>query len=148
MSGLRQTNRKWLAIFVSSVFFGATHGLMQQSIAAAILGLLLGYIAVQTNSILPGMVFHVCYNSLGILLNSWSRTSGAETFHGRGLFEFADGGVAYSWTATIFGGLLAAMLIAWFHRLPLRNGNGQANQHDGIESHSGTTSFSSAIIKT
>ena len=67
LSGLRHLGRKWRAIVISSLFFGITHAIFQQSIAAFLLGLVIGYIAVQTGSLLPGMLYHMTHNSLMVL---------------------------------------------------------------------------------
>lgn len=66
LTGLRHTGRKWTAILVSSVFFGAAHGVLQQSITAAFLGMLLGFITVQSGSILPAMLYHFLHNSFAL----------------------------------------------------------------------------------
>ncbi|MGY8769738.1 MAG: ABC transporter permease subunit/CPBP intramembrane protease [Pirellulales bacterium] len=68
LSGLRHMGHKWAAICITAFLFGVTHGLLQQSISAAILGVLIGYIAVQTNSIYPGMMYHFVHNSLAVLI--------------------------------------------------------------------------------
>jgi sodium transport system permease protein len=67
LSGLRNIGNKWAAIVISSLFFGLTHGMIQQSLAAAMVGAVIGYIAVQTNSLLPGMVFHFTHNSFSAI---------------------------------------------------------------------------------
>jgi sodium transport system permease protein len=66
LSGLRHLGHKWTAIVVSSVFFAAAHAFFQQSIVACLLGLILGFVAVQTGSILPGVLFHLVHNSLAV----------------------------------------------------------------------------------
>lgn len=68
LSGLRHMGHKWAAICITAFLFGVTHGLLQQSISAAILGVLIGYIAVQTSSIFPGMMYHFVHNSLMVLI--------------------------------------------------------------------------------
>ena len=50
LSGLRHVGHKWWAIALSAVFFGMAHTVVQQSIAAAALGLVIGYVAVQTTA--------------------------------------------------------------------------------------------------
>ena len=64
LSGLRHLGSKWWAIGLSAVFFGMAHGIIQQSLSAAVLGMVIGYIAVQTGSLVPCMLFHVTYNAL------------------------------------------------------------------------------------
>ena len=43
------------------------HGFLQQSINAGLLGLVLGYLAVQSESLFPGVIFHFLHNSLMVL---------------------------------------------------------------------------------
>ena len=66
LSGFRHVGHKWRAIIYSALFFGLTHGILQQSLIACLLGTILGYLAVQSGSILPGMVFHVVHNTLAV----------------------------------------------------------------------------------
>ncbi len=66
LSGLRHMGSKWGAIVISSLLFGVTHGILQQSISATLVGMVIGYIVVQTGSLLPGIAFHLVYNSLGL----------------------------------------------------------------------------------
>jgi sodium transport system permease protein len=68
LSGLRHLGHRWRAIILTSIFFGVSHPVFQQSLVACILGVLLGYLAVQTGSILPGIVFHMAHNSLALAL--------------------------------------------------------------------------------
>ncbi|MFI4875680.1 MAG: ABC transporter permease subunit/CPBP intramembrane protease, partial [Blastopirellula sp. JB062] len=51
LSGLRHIGHKWGAIIITALFFGATHGMLQQSITATVVGILVGYLAVQSRSI-------------------------------------------------------------------------------------------------
>ena len=67
LSGLRHIGHRWRAIVISALFFGITHQLLQQSIIAAAVGAVIGYVAVQTGSIFPGMLFHMTHNGLMIL---------------------------------------------------------------------------------
>ena len=52
-----------------ALFFGLAHAILQQSLIAVLVGVVIGYIAVQTGSILPCMVFHVVHNSLMLSLS-------------------------------------------------------------------------------
>lgn len=67
LSGLRHTGRKWTAILVTSIFFGAAHGILQQSISATVLGIVLGYITIQSGSIFPAMLYHFLHNTFAVL---------------------------------------------------------------------------------
>ena len=64
LSGFRHLGHKWRAIVYSALLFGLAHGILQQSLIASLVGVVLGYLAVQSGSILPGMVFHLCHNAL------------------------------------------------------------------------------------
>ncbi|MFO0918579.1 MAG: type II CAAX endopeptidase family protein [Planctomycetaceae bacterium] len=71
LSGFRRTGRTALAVVLSSLMFGIMHMIPQQVFNAALLGLVLGYVAVRTGSLLPCVAFHVSYNSLEILRNRY-----------------------------------------------------------------------------
>ena len=64
LTGLQKNTKASSAIFVSAAFFGITHGILQQSINAFAIGLLLGYIAVRAGSLLPTMVMHILHNGI------------------------------------------------------------------------------------
>jgi sodium transport system permease protein len=74
--GLLRQNGVLRAILVSAVFFGLTHGLLQQSIAATFMGLLLGWVAWRTGGIVCTIVMHTIHNSLSLIL---ARTATSET---------------------------------------------------------------------
>lgn len=119
LSGLRHTGHKWRAIALSSFFFGIVHGVLQQSIVACVVGLLIGYLAVQTGSLLPGMVYHVIHNSLGVTAARLTQPDAADQPIVSRLVEFAaDYGSPYDWPVVVACLLLAAILLAWFRRLP------------------------------
>ena len=53
------------AIFVSAILFGFTHGNLQQVFYATAIGIVLGYVAVQTESIVTTTVLHAMFNCIG-----------------------------------------------------------------------------------
>jgi sodium transport system permease protein len=121
LSGLRHVGSKWTAIVVSSVFFGLTHGMLQQSLAAGAVGLVLGYIAVQTGSLLPGVVFHLAHNSLGVMLGRIS----AETIEAIPWLRWLLGPsqsvavpTSYHYPVLIGSCIFTFALLLWFRRLP------------------------------
>jgi sodium transport system permease protein len=72
LSGFRHVGHRWRAIVLTSLFFGLSHGAaVQQAINAGILGLLLGYLAVQSGSILTGIAFHMTHNAAALVLPSF-----------------------------------------------------------------------------
>jgi sodium transport system permease protein len=119
LSGFRRLGHRWRAIVTSAVFFGLLHGVLQQSILACLLGIVLGYLAVQTGSILPGILFHSLYNTL-ILATTWITPAGLERWPLVRLVlrQGADGGVTCPWPVLVLGGVAGAALLAWFSRLP------------------------------
>jgi len=74
--GLIRQNGILRAILVSAVFFGLTHGLLQQSIAATFMGLLLGWVAWRTGGIVCTIVMHTIHNGLSLIL---ARTATSDT---------------------------------------------------------------------
>jgi sodium transport system permease protein len=71
LGGLRSsTSTRW-AILLSAFAFGAVHGVLQQSVSAGILGVLLGFLAVRWGCIWPGIAFHALYNSLMMLFTQY-----------------------------------------------------------------------------
>lgn len=64
LSGLRHLGHKWWAIGLSAVAFGMVHLFLQQKMSAAAVGVIIGYLAVQTGSLWPCIVFHATHNGL------------------------------------------------------------------------------------
>ncbi|HET6423490.1 MAG TPA: CPBP family intramembrane glutamic endopeptidase, partial [Planctomycetaceae bacterium] len=73
LSGFRRTGRDRLAIILSGLAFGVMHLIPQQVLNAALLGMLLGWIAVRTRSLWPGIVFHFVYNGLEVSRTRYGR---------------------------------------------------------------------------
>jgi sodium transport system permease protein len=124
LSGLRHLGHKWWAIALSAVFFGMAHSVVQQSIAAAALGLVIGYLAVQSGSLIPGMLFHTTYNGLMLALALGPRHLGQwiERWPAMSvLFDEAEPNVfSYRLPVAIGAGVAAAGVLWWFHRLPFQ----------------------------
>lgn len=57
-----------LAVLVSGVVFGLMHGNFAQIPFAIVVGLILGYITVKTNSLLPAIIIHFLNNSISVAL--------------------------------------------------------------------------------
>ena len=80
--GLIRNNAPYRAVFVTAVMFGISHGIVQQSIAATFMGVLLGWVALRTGSVLPGILIHFSNNALSVSLQRISDSSwkGSEVF--------------------------------------------------------------------
>jgi sodium transport system permease protein len=98
LSGMMNLRGKWKAIIGSAVFFGATHAFVQQSLTACALGIVIGYLAVQTRSLLPGLTFHFVYNSL-LLYLGLQELDAHWAARLNWLVEIDNGSVAYRWPA-------------------------------------------------
>jgi sodium transport system permease protein len=119
LSGLRRPGRRRAAIVISSIFFGVTHGLLQQSLAACAVGMVLGYVAVQTGSLVPCVLFHLTHNSLTVLA---SRAT-PEFLDGRPWLSWmfqslGDGEQIYTTPAVAIGGMTVVLLLMWLRSLP------------------------------
>jgi sodium transport system permease protein len=121
LSGFRHIGHKWRAIIISAFFFGVFHGILQQSIIATISGIVLGFLAVQSGSIFPCIVFHLAHNSLA-LINGRLTPDFFEKIPGLGSFIIPgkNGGCTYHWSVVVFGALAGLLLIIWFALLPYR----------------------------
>jgi sodium transport system permease protein len=64
LSGARHLGHKWWAIALSAVAFGMVHTFLHQKITATAMGLVIGYVAVQTGSLWPCILLHAAHNSL------------------------------------------------------------------------------------
>jgi sodium transport system permease protein len=118
LSGLRHGGSKWWAIGLAAVFFGIAHGIVQQSLSAAILGMVIGYLAVQTGSLVPCILFHVTWNTLGFTSDSLPSLVEQRPILGNLFHEFAPGQFLFAWPVVIACLVPAALLLLWFHRLP------------------------------
>jgi sodium transport system permease protein len=119
LSGLRHLGHKWTAIVVSSLFFGATHALFQQSIVAAIVGVLLGFVAVQSGSIWPCILFHAIHNSMAVLVQRGLKALETRPEWLDWLIHDADTeGPLYRWPMLVASAAVTAAILYWFHRLP------------------------------
>ena len=57
------------AVLVTAILFGISHGVLQQSISATCMGVLLGWISLRTGSVLPTILIHVINNSLSVSID-------------------------------------------------------------------------------
>ncbi len=127
LSGLRRVGSKWWAIGLSAVFFGFAHGVIQQSLAAATVGMVIGYIAVQTGSLIPCILFHFTYNGL-MFGSAWLADVSRNWPEWAVPFRsFSAEEVVYRWPIIVVGGVAAGLLLLWLRRLPY-----QATQEEQI----------------
>lgn len=75
--GLLRQGGALRAIVVSALLFGFTHPVLQQSLAASLMGLLLGLIAWRTGGVLSTIIVHAINNTLSLTM-AWCATNQAE----------------------------------------------------------------------
>ncbi|MBX7074168.1 MAG: ABC transporter permease subunit [Pirellulales bacterium] len=121
LSGFRRMGHKWRAIAMASVFFGLSHAIFQQSLIAAMVGMVIGYLAVQTGSIGPAMLFHMLHNSIALLSTRVTSEFVAEhpAFEWLGQFN-NEGAFLYHWPVVLGCAGLIAAIMYWMHRQPYR----------------------------
>ncbi|HEY2838613.1 MAG TPA: CPBP family intramembrane glutamic endopeptidase, partial [Pirellulales bacterium] len=136
LSGFRHMGHKWRAIVLSSLFFGVTHAIFQQSIVTFFIGMVIGYLAVQTGSLAPCMLYHVTHNSLTVLTSRVSETTlGDYPVLNYLLARSPDGsGMLCNLPTTLLAGGAAVVLFLWFRQLPYAKSPEEALQ-EAIEQH-------------
>jgi sodium transport system permease protein len=132
LSGLRKPGHKWRAIIVSSLFFGFTHSMFQQSLIASLVGTVIAYIAVQTGSILPGILYHATHNSL-LLLASHA----VERGEGESLYYRVGQDFGYHWWVVLAGLAVGCGLLCYFWRLDKQAKPQRITMdpHEGVKEH-------------
>jgi len=122
LSGLRRMGHTWGAIAGAALFFGLAHGLLQQSLSACAVGLVIGYVVVKTGSLWPGVLFHMTHNGLAVLQTRLT----AEMIQSQPLWRWLFvpgtevGELVYSIPTTVALGVVGLALLAWLARLPYR----------------------------
>jgi len=116
LSGFSRSGRVGLGIVMSSLTFGVMHMIPMQVFNAALLGLVLGFIAIKTNSLLPGIWFHFLYNSMAIIhgkLSTFAKEGGIKDHH---LFTVTEKGIEYNGVTVAISLITAAVVLHYFWR--------------------------------
>ncbi len=115
LSGFSRVARPGLAIVLSALAFGISHIIPQQAFNAVLVGLVLGLLAMRSGSLLPGVVFHILYNSLEALRGR-AGDAVVETPVLKWLLTKEAEGISYSTTCLVLSAIVAAALLAWLIR--------------------------------
>lgn len=109
--GLAREGAPLRAILVTSVVFGISHGVLQQSLSATVMGLILGLVALKTGSVLPGIIIHFTNNMLSVSLGRLAESD----LRGIHLFvrEAAEG-AQYQPIWTVVAGCVALCCLLYF----------------------------------
>ncbi|MGB7343892.1 MAG: ABC transporter permease subunit/CPBP intramembrane protease [Pirellulaceae bacterium] len=67
--GLVRENGRFRAVVITAIMFGVSHGIVQQSICATFMGLMLGWVALRTGSVLPGILIHFTNNTMSVSMD-------------------------------------------------------------------------------
>ncbi|NNE00272.1 MAG: CPBP family intramembrane metalloprotease [Pirellulaceae bacterium] len=113
--GLLRRNGRFRAVLVTAVMFGISHGIVQQSIAATFMGLLLGWIALRTGSVLPGILIHFTNNTLSVSMDRIVKSgwNGSEL-----ILQSTETGPQYELPWIIFSAFASVSVLLYFHSLP------------------------------
>ncbi len=122
LSGLRHLGHKWRAIVYSALFFGLTHAILQQQVVAALVGIVIGLIAVQSGSLWPCVVFHMIHNGLGVIVVRFGEKITPELiarWPALGLLVSPpEDGTLFRWPVVVASAAGAVALLSWYQRLP------------------------------
>ena len=119
LSGFRRLNNTWSAIALSSLFFAIIHGILQQSLNAFAMGLIIGYIAIKTGSLLPCILYHLTHNTIALFYSRLDTSSQ----HGSQFIEwifYQDTQKQYQYELPVLAitGCVAAAILFYYIRLP------------------------------
>ncbi|MAT71457.1 MAG: CPBP family intramembrane metalloprotease domain-containing protein [Planctomycetaceae bacterium] len=116
LSGLRHVGHKWWAICLSAVAFGAVHTFMQQKISAAVVGVLIGYLAVQSGSLWTCVAYHFTHNGLQLLSADLSKLAERGGYPRVARWYSGENPlIAHPATLTVCAVALCALLWAFHH---------------------------------
>ncbi|GDY09252.1 hypothetical protein LBMAG52_27380 [Planctomycetia bacterium] len=119
LTGFSRNGRSGVAIGLSALTFGVMHMIPQQVFYATLLGVVLGLIAVRSNSLLPGIVFHFIFNSLGVIrerVSAHLANDHTEKFRQSFWHWFAtidENGLHYSWLTLVICSVIASLSLWW-----------------------------------
>ncbi len=120
--GLVRDGGRLRAVVVTALMFGISHGVLQQSIAATLMGLMLGWIALRTGSVLPGILVHVTNNGLSVSLQRISDSGwGGAGF----LLRQTEAGPAYQPMWALLSIAIAVTCLLYFGAVRPAAGDGE-----------------------
>ena len=113
-AGLQRNGGHVRAILVTAAFFGLSHGVLQQSITASVMGVMIGWIAYRSGGVACTMAFHATHNSISMILASHSNRGINSPHWLSWAIEHSDGHLAYTSIWCTLSACIATTLIAWF----------------------------------
>lgn len=118
MNGLRQAGDRWTAVLVASLFFGATHGMLQQSMIAFFTGTIIGFVSYQAGSIWPAICYHLTHNTITVTLSQTTLAEMRDHAWTRLVFQAGDSGqISYTLPAYFVLSAIGIGIFVWFYRM-------------------------------
>ncbi|TWT53657.1 ABC-2 family transporter protein [Rubripirellula amarantea] len=128
--GLVRDRGRLRAVIVSAIMFGISHGVLQQSIAASVMGVLLGYVALRTGSVLPGILIHVTNNALSISMERIAESTHPVT---QFIVTSTETGPTYQPIWIVASIAVATTCLLYYAALPSGDEDAEADQIDSEE---------------
>lgn len=116
LSGLGRSGRTWLSIVLSSIAFGVMHMIPQQVFNAALLGIVLGLIAIRSNSLWPCVLFHFCFNSLSVLHGRLGTELGPDVGANAFFMTTSQSQLLYGWATLVLAGAIFVLALRALYR--------------------------------
>ncbi|MEZ6123066.1 MAG: ABC transporter permease subunit/CPBP intramembrane protease [Planctomycetaceae bacterium] len=107
LSGLARGGRLGIAVVISSLMFGIVHLIPQQAFNAALMGLILGLLAVYSRSLFPAIAFHLTNNAIA----AFHARDGFGVRPDGTFFVHVEGQLRYGWPLLVFCGICVAVLV-------------------------------------
>jgi sodium transport system permease protein len=117
LSGLARGGRLAIAVGISSLMFGIIHMIPQQAFNAALLGLVLGLLAIYSRSLFPAIAFHFCNNAIATL---HAGEGGRFVTDGVFFSRDADGFLRYESPLLILCGVAGMLMILHMIKIVMR----------------------------
>jgi sodium transport system permease protein len=125
LSGFSRGGRMGVAVVLSSVTFGIIHMIPQQVFNATLLGLVLGLLAIRSGSLLPGIIFHLLFNSLAVLHSQATATLletrpawlDSDAVRWLIVLDVENSVIRYNFLTLILCGVVATLVIRWLIRM-------------------------------
>ena len=104
--------------------------MLQQSIAAFVVGIVLGYVAVKTGSLLPAVAYHFTHNALSVVTQQITDRLLLDHPYLRLIYERAGDaeGFGYSNSFASIATLVGISILLWYKSLPY-----EATQEEVLE---------------
>ncbi|BBO33485.1 ABC transporter permease subunit/CPBP intramembrane protease [Lacipirellula parvula] len=115
LSGFRHVGHKWWAIVLSAVAFGFVHTFLHQKISATMMGVIIGYVAVQTESIWPCILLHTVHNSLQLSVHKAAQIATANPESPLAFLLSGEDPLIYRWPTVALCAAIAASILWNLH---------------------------------